>query len=289
MIEPINIVRSAFSGSLQDIASQYEILASMSQAKREKHVIEANKQHAEIEALINSDRTKQSIDVLLYFQYLARFKFKLRGGSSYYGGKNYHAMSHMIDNFVHVCNMAKVDDEVLERFRSFINTTPPWNIFYEVSYGGLINCDFYTKVNFVSNTLYGVSLPNSKTQDISSWISSSGLSENAWDWEYKNEVEAWNKHWFKSKKTLRTIQNEWKERKTDITNFITEVSAVFPKLYDSNCYLDRLIEKQLQGNVDLVAMNKAYVALKEGVKLKHLLLEEGHELARAWNNMIRGL
>lgn len=162
MFEVKTIIKSAFSSSLGDLASQYEVLASMTPGNREEYVSYAKEYSKETEKLINSDKTNSAITLLLHFQYLARFKYKIHGGDNWRGA-NGRSMQHMVDSFAHVCSMAKAPDEVLEQFRSFVYETPSFDEFYKISFQGLCNADFYTRVKFVTNELYGVPFPSSET------------------------------------------------------------------------------------------------------------------------------
>lgn len=282
------IIKSAFSGSLDHLSEQYEILTSMSPDDRDLYVSNVNKSYDETEILIKSEKTKASLDLILKFQYLSRFKYKIHGGDDWYG-RNSKAKNYMVENFTHVCRMGNVNDDVLGIFKRFVYETPKLDYFMEVSYQGLNQVDFYTKVKFVLNDLYGISCPTSAKEDLSEWIKSENLAEEDWDWEYKNKVQEWNKRWFKSKSSLYEIQNEWNERKRNIVQYIQEVSSLYSHLYDSNEWLSSLMKRELLCDVDLHSINKAYGAIRDGVKLEHLLLEESHKLADAWGKVGRGL
>ena len=282
------IIQSAFSSSLSDLSSQYEILASLNSEDRNNYVSVANEYSLETEKMVNSDETKKAIVTLLQFQFLSRFKRKIHGDDNWRGA-NGHSMSHMVDSFKHVCNMARTKEGVWEKFNNFVYKTPSLEEFLRISFLGMAGADFYTQVEFVSNDLYGISFPSSSSMQFKDWISSARLSDEQWDWEYRNKIEEWNKRWFKSKSSLIEINKEWSERKENIISFLEEVRPIFSELHDCNQRLNSLKTRQLQSSIGLEAVNKAYAAITEGVKLKHLLLEEGHELAKAWNKIGRGL
>ena len=69
-----SIIESAFSSSLSDIASQYEILAPLNQEDRDNYVSVVKEYSQETESIISSESTKSAIKQMLYFQYLSRFK-----------------------------------------------------------------------------------------------------------------------------------------------------------------------------------------------------------------------
>ena len=288
MYDAKSIIQSAFSSSLSDLASQYEILASLKPEERANYVAVANEYAQETENLISSENTKRAIKLLIYFQFLSRFKYKIHGGDTWRGA-NGRAMRHMVDGFSHVCSMAKASDEILDAFKGFVYETPSFDKFLKISLDGLHGADFYTQVEFVTNELYGVNFPVNETQDIDGWVASTRLSEENWDWEYKNKIEEWNRRWFKSKSTLVEIKKEWEKRKENLLGYLEDVKPIFSSLHGSNKLLNSLKTRQLQSSIGLEAVNKSYAAIKDGVKLKHLLLEEGHELQKAWNEIGRGL
>lgn len=288
MYDAKSIIQSAFSSSLSDLASQYEILASLKPEERANYVSVANEYSQETETLISSEKTKSAIKLLIYFQFLSRFKYKIHGGDNWRGA-NGRAMQHMVDGFSHVCSMAKASDEILNTFKGFAYETPNFEKFLEISLQGLHDAYFFTQVEFVTNELYGVKFPVNEAQDINGWVSSARLSEQNWDWEYKNRIAEWNRRWFKSKSTMIEIKKEWVDRKENLLLYLNEIEPIFSSLYVSNKLLKSLKIRQLQSSLGLEAVNKSYAAINDGVKLKHLLLEEGHELQKAWNEIGGGL
>ena len=98
------IIQSAFSSSLSDLASQYEILASLKPEQRDNYVSVANEYSHETDNMISSDSTESAIKTLIHFQFLSRFKYKIHGGDNWRGA-NGQAMQHMVDRFSHVCSV----------------------------------------------------------------------------------------------------------------------------------------------------------------------------------------
>jgi hypothetical protein len=288
MFEARAIIKSAFSSSLGNLASQYEVLTAMTPASREEYYSYANEYFEETEKLINSDKTNSAITLLLQFQYLSRFKHKLLGGDNWQGA-NGRSMRHMVDCFSHVCIMAKAPAEVLEQFKKFVYETPSFDQFCKVSFQGLFNVDFYTRVEFVTNELYGIRFPFNEEQEIGGWVASAGLLEENWGWEYENKIDDWNRRWFKSKTSRREIEKEREERRKEVSCFLITASSFYSILNSSNQWLRSLKSRELESSIRVRAINTAYKAIHEGVKLKHLLLEEGHELAKACGEITRGL
>jgi hypothetical protein len=67
---------------------------------------------------------------------------------------------------------------------------------------------------------------------------------------------------------------------------VESLSPLFPGLGEAGAMLERLKSENLSLSVHCDALNRAYEALKQGVQLKHLLLEEGHELGKMFSRIL---
>jgi hypothetical protein len=198
-------------------------------------------------------------------------------------------MEYLVESFSRLCRRTKTLEETLHVFESFVYDTPAFPEFLDVLLRGLGGEDFYTNAKFVTDESYGVKLPASNIQDIDAWIISADLAEESWNWEYKNKIEECNRGWFRSKSRIIEINKQWESRKETISRYINEVRPIFPDLFPSKDLLISLKSRELQSCLGLGAAEKSYAAIKEGVKLKHLLLEEGLEQANLWNTVCKGL
>lgn len=72
----------------------------------------------------------------------------------------------------------------------------------------------------------------------------------------------------------------WESHRKDIIRCVESLSPLFPGLGEAGAMLERLKSESLSLSVYCDALNRVYEALKQGVQLKHLLLEEEHELGK---------
>ena len=113
-----------------------------------------------------------------------------------------------------------------------------------------------------------------ESQKFEDWISSAGLLEKSWKWEYENKIEEEKKRWFSSKKEIAQIIELWDQRRIQVNLFIKYIQTYYPLLYSSKKKIEQLKTSELHMSLDVISLNKAHKALQEGTKLKHLLLEE---------------
>lgn len=146
--------------------------------------------------------------------------------------------------------------------------------------------DFYTQVRFLCDQVYGVRLPSVSETSVESWAKNAGLSEDSWAWQYKSLLEKEHSRWFTSKKRMAKIQCMWESHRKDIIKCVESLSPLFPGLGEAGAILERLKSESLSLSVRCDVLNRAYEALNQGVQLKHLLLEEGHELGKMFSRIL---
>jgi len=133
---------------------------------------------------------------------------------------------------------------------------------------------FYSQVDRACDELHNIRLPRDPTISLDDWLKNE-LGEDKWNWQYKNEINKWENCWFKSKSTLEEINQRWQLQKNEIEKFGVYISTFFTSLYDSVKWLKNLNEEYLNINLNLCHIEAAALALSEGTKLKHLLMEQG--------------
>jgi len=110
------------------------------------------------------------------------------------------------------------------------------------------------------------------------------LGEDKWVWQYKDEINKWEKSWFKNKSTCDDIKQRWRLQKNEIEKFGDYLSPFFASLHSSVTWLNNLKEEDFRIGPSVYILNKVALALQDGTKLKHLLMEEGYsqmEIAKA--------
>jgi len=85
---------------------------------------------------------------------------------------------------------------------------------------------------------------------------------------------------------MAKIQCMWESHRKDIIKCVESLSPLFPGLGEAGAILERLKSKSLSLSVRCDVLNRAYEVLNQGVQLKHLLLEEGHELGKMFSRIL---
>lgn len=268
MMEINQILLNSFARSMSKLEDCYTFLSKLSVRERDEYVSTANKTAAEIEKRINSEDTKKAILTLFNFQWASRFGFKihkierfLQSGSS----------RHYLDN---IERTLKLSNEERYKLSDFTYKDYSFNDFWIFIEPLLQRIDFYALAQLSCDELFNIRFPTKESQKFEDWISSVGLLEESWKWEYENKIEEEKRRWFSSKKEIAEITEKWNQRKIQINSFIKYIQNHYPYLYTSKRYIEQLKTSELHMSLDVINLNKAHKALQEGTKLKHLLLEE---------------
>lgn len=269
----INLLRSVFSGSLEDLRQQYAILSAQSAEERERFVACANGHLAKVQQEIAGEQTDSAKRLALKFLFITRVQCKSEGldDRGLPSERNY---QYLVEQVV---GLDKGEKHEIESWQC---QRPAEAQFIDTISTRLAKNDFYTQVRFLCDQVYGVRLPSVSETSVESWAKNAGLSEEAWAWQYKSLLEKEHSRWFSSRTRIAEIQCMWESHRKDIIKCLESLSPLCPGLGEAGAMLERLKSESLSLSVHCDALNRAYEALKQGVQLKHLLLEEEHELGK---------
>ena len=75
MQNPRAILSNAIRGSLDDLQANYQYLAAMDPADRDKVLVDVNVELESVRDAINHPETQKAKNVLLFYQYTTRFSY----------------------------------------------------------------------------------------------------------------------------------------------------------------------------------------------------------------------
>lgn len=267
------ILGSAFRGTLDELREQYQRLEALEPQARDRVIADANASLVAVKDAISAPETSKAKDVLLAYQFITRFGYDVDAKSQ----------RHFVD--------------ALRRlWRGQKNEIAHWNWqapsrdeFFSAVRSRLPSVDFYTQVNLLCDELFGISLPSSTENSLLDWSKRVGLSEAGWGWSYDNQIKEEQGRWFTSQKRIIAIEAKRTEHRAKSAQCTSEIAPIFSDLYPAKSRLEDLKQQELWLSGQCLAMNRAAEALLQGVQLKHLLLEEAHDLGKAFNAATRGL
>ncbi len=264
-----SFVRSSF-----DLAEQYEFLESLNSSEMDELVKSENEKLRAIRNEINSDLVERSKLVMIIFHYITRFMYNIHFSYERYDD-GYNARVGFINNFKGMCG-DKLSSDLLYEFNHFAFNRPLYERFFFILKKGLNTQSFYTQVRFLCEYVGGIRVPKREDVKLEDWLLSERILESEWSWEYEKELKSEENMFFifRSQKKIEKIKDRWNSRRVAVQNFKEEIKEVFPYLCKSNRLLIELKNKELNLSVSNESLNRAYNAIKEGVKLKHLLLED---------------
>lgn len=274
-----NLLHSVFSSSLEDLRQQYAILSAQSIEERERFVVCVNSKLAKVQQEIEGEQAASAKRLVLKFLFITRVQCKSEGLGDC-GLPSERIYQYLVGQVVGLDRGEKHEVESWQCQR------PTEAQFLDVISVRLAKNDFYTQVRFLCDQVYGVRLPSVSETSVESWAKSAGLSEEAWAWQYKSLLEKEHSRWFTSKKRIAEVEWMWQSHRKDIVKCMESLSPLFPGLGKAGAMLERLKLESLSLSVRCDALNRAYEALKQGVQLKHLLLEEGHELGKMFGRIL---
>ena len=268
-----NILNNAFRGSLDDLRDQYLRLAELESQERDHVVAEANAAQAATQDAIAHPETLRAKDVLLAYQYATRFTYDVEHQST--------------RHFVELLSRLWRESET--EIASWSWRSPSKSEFLRSVKCRLPSADFYTQVNLLCDELFGVPIPSASDDSLHTWSDRARLTEPGWSWRYDNQVKEEQARWFSSQKRIDAIESKRADHRAKAARCIDEIAPIFPELHPAKSRLQELKGQELWLSGHCLAINRAADALAQNVQLKHLLLEEAHEMSAVFKAATRGL
>ena len=290
-----NVLRSVFSKSLESLIYQYNYLSLLTPNQREEIVIDSNQRWLEVENQIASNQTINALKILHQFQWASRLGFRINyiqnltieinrnryteesEQRSYYARRLF-AYCHPKLSFLH--------STYLHPIKEFVTTIGSEQEYFDVIWPFIRVPTFSEQVELACNELYNIQLPRDLNITLTDWLTKE-LREEKWDRHYKEEINKWEKSWFKNRAKLEDIKQRWQLQKNEIERFGVYMSTFFTSLHSSVTWLENLKQEDRDIFLSNYYIKKAAFALSEGTKLKHLLMEEGVSHAAIANGIIR--
>lgn len=276
-----SILNDACLDCLNDLKDYYEYLSSLSIAERDRVVHESNKSLESIWAAILHEDTTKAKKHLLHFQYITLLKYNPGGFSN-----NRHR-DDFIERLISICP----DQQRL--FKGWLWQAPSLSEFAELVYPNLLKVDFYKQAELLCGINYGggfnLPFPKKADETFNSWSKYSGLLEESWSWEYENQIKEEEAKWFPSKTKIRNIERAWVSHRDKAEACLKDLEPIFPGLFASKERVSTLRYQERKLSIQCSSMNQVLDAIKNGVQLKHLLLEERYAYEKLFRNFARGL
>jgi hypothetical protein len=290
-----NVLRSVFSNSLESLIYQYNYLSLLAPNQREQIVIDSNQRWLEVEKQIASNQTINALKILHQFQWASRLGFRINyietiecgqyctPSTQEYNDRRYHA-----EKLFKYCHpkLSFLHSTYLHPIKEFVNTIRSEQEYFDVIWPFIRVPRFSEQVELACNELYNIQLPRDLNITLTDWLTKE-LREEKWDRHYKEEINKWEKSWFKNRAKLEDIKKRWQLQKNEIERFGVYMSTFFTSLHSSVTWLENLKQEDRDIFLSNCYIKKAAFALNEGTKLKHLLMEEGFSHATIANAIIR--
>ena len=274
----ISILNDSYLDSLDDLKDYYEYLSNLSIAKRDRVIHESNKSLESIRAAILHEDTTKAKKHLLHFQYITLLEYN--PGGHFNIGRGY-----FIERLISICTEQKKLIDVWHW------QTPSLSEFTKIVYPDLLKVDFCKQAVLLCGGSYGgnfgLPFPKKADETFDSWLKYSGLIEESWSWEYKNRIKEENAKWFPSKTKIRSIELIWESHRNQAINCLKNLEPIFPALFESHERILTLRNQELKLSVQCNFMNRVSDAIKNGIQLKHLLLEDRYAYEKLFRNFAR--
>lgn len=277
MQDPKKIVGNALLSSIGDLSDSYDTLAVLSEDERKIYIKNLIKINDEISRDIASERTSAAIGILLKYQYLVRYKYRIDEPDCF-----------LESSFEHLCRRKSDEDFKLETFKKFKWNTPSESDFISFIMSVISCCDFYERVGFVTRSSYPASLPSSNVS-YEEWLDHNFISEEHDCRKHSEELEEAKKKLFFRKSTINQVDAKWTEIHHKHKAFRDEMKNTFPTLHSSKKWLEDLKLSELEKGIELREITMAYEALEQGVQKKHLLAENALEAIDSFQKITRGM
>lgn len=268
-----DILSRVFRSSLDDLREQYSYLEELDSFERDRVVAEANHALAAIQSAISHPDTLRAKDILVTYQYVTRFIYDVDPQSK--------------RHFVESLNRLSRDDDA--DVSAWNWRSPSKAEFLARVARRILRADFYTQVNLLCDELFGLPIPSASDGSLRDWSARARLTEPDWSWRYENQIREEKARWFSSQKRLSAIESQWADHRAKAAQCMEELASDFPDLPIAKSRLQDLKGKQLWLSGRCTAINRAADALRQGVQLKHLLVEEARGMERIIKAASRGL
>ena len=266
------IVRGAFHGLLEGVAEQYRLLEPMTPADREAYVQDLRLREAELKSKTKSAETQDAIRILLRFQYASRIIYR----------DDDRWRSHYSDSY----KWEKWEEG--KEIASWHWSPPTEADFCRVMLSWSTKVDFYTLVNELCSEIFGLPIPG-QSETFEEYLIRANIEEDSWRWRYDGELKKERGRWFTSNRKLAEIEAQRERHRARATQCSAFLGAFFLQIRPSSDLLQEIKRLELTSSSSLHAAERALGALRENVQLKHLLLEEGHQLSGTYSQITRGL
>lgn len=267
-----SIVGGAFRNRLAALTHEYLKMQSMASNDRDSYLSSLMCYADEIQSKIDGSETQRAKLILLKFQYASRIIYS-------------------VDEQIisHFCDRLKWEKwEEGKEILSWRFTPPSESDFLRVMLSWQTRVDFYKQVNELCGTTFGLPLPG-VSEPFDQYTVRAGIAEASWRWRYDNAIEKERKSWFTSKRKLAEIENQRSEHRKKSEECLKYLFKIYSRIRPSAELLQELKRTELNLSTHLDATEDAYHALCEGVPLKNLLIEEGHDLSQTYSEITRGL
>jgi len=277
MQDPKKIIGNSLLSSIEGLSDCYDTLASMTENDRKLYIQKLIEINEEIKSKIASDKTQNAIRLLIRFQYIVRYKFRIDEPDYF-----------LESSFEHLCHRKDKHEENLRIFKDF-----KWNAPAESDYIAFVTtifskCDFYDRVNFVTHSSHPASLPSSD-MPYEEWLDREFISTQHDKRQYNNELNEANKKLFFKKSAINEVKSKWNEIIRRHEGFRKEIADIFQNLYSSKKWLEDLKLAELEKGIELREITNANKAIEQGVQKKHLLAENALEAIDSYQKITRGM
>ena len=275
MYDVREIVGGAFRGMLEEQAALYRALEPLTEEQRAQFVDSIRQESNEIQQSIRSGESLRAKTTLLKYQYASRVIYDV--------GKS---KDHMLDRF-------KWSRPATETFNAhwsdqWSHSSPTEKSFFQHLLAWFDTIDFYTQVKWLSDALYGLPIPRND-EPFRTYLTRSGISEESWKGQYERQIEQENNRWITSRKKIEEIKQSRTKHLEKSMNCENYLRGFYEDIAPAHDHLNNLKHAELHAIPRLDAAERAYHALKNGVQLKYLLLEESGSLGKAYKDITRGL
>ena len=262
-----------------DLTRKYIFLSELSDEEREMYVENEN------DALQNLEQQKIGLLIQRAKRVLLRYKYAAIAFRT--DGIEF-SCTNPLSNISHYCRELETLYKSTERYRdidlndpvlrklSEFRYSPPSELEYIKLIEPILEKRRFTEqLEFLTNNQFSLRLPDKENLSLNEWAENNGITEKFWRYQYEEKISKWDAQWFKSRSDLNKIHEDWRKRRVEVENFLLFINDFFPLVYAAKHLMETLDKKSRELRFSVSNLNKANIAIREGTKLKHLLLEEG--------------
>lgn len=179
------------------------------------------------------------------------------------------------------------DDDALRQLSEFIYRDGSLGYCSKELFDRVCQLTVQEQVKLLCGWLTGREKLQRTDETVDGWLSRIGMGLNAWEGRWSQAKEVERAKWFPSKDRLLAIESERFSTSKSWHLFVSTLSALGIPLQDAYDLL-----RKIRDDIDWLAgkrylVRRASRALKEGVPLNYLLLEEQVDQARIWTKVLR--